>query len=48
MSFDSTGCFHWCVGRTAEECTLTRQGDNLNLTIIHTITIIHTHPHPHP
>jgi len=25
MSFDGTGCFHWCVGRSAEECTLTRQ-----------------------
>ena len=24
MSFDGTGCFHWCVGRSAEECTLTR------------------------
>ena len=24
MSFDGTGCFHWCVGRSAEDCTLTR------------------------
>ena len=24
MSFDGTGCFHWVMGRTAEECTLTR------------------------
>ena len=24
MTFDSTGCFHWCSAREVEECTLTR------------------------
>ena len=25
MTFDSTGCFHWCSSRAIEECTMTRQ-----------------------
>ena len=25
MTFDSTGCFHWCSSRAVEECTMTRQ-----------------------
>ena len=24
MTFDSTGCFHWCSARDVDECTLTR------------------------
>ena len=28
MTFDSTGCFHWCSAREVEECTLTRLPDD--------------------
>ena len=37
MTFDSTGCFHWCSSRSVEECTMTRQEV---LIIIITIIVI--------
>ena len=38
MSFDGTGCFHWCVGRSAEECTLTRFLSSQLAHVVHVVT----------
>ena len=38
MSFDGTGCFHWCVGRSAEECTLTRFLSSQLTHVVHVVT----------
>ena len=38
MTFDSTGCFHWCSSRAVEECTMTRQEVVFMIIIIILVT----------
>merc|ERR550519_763322 len=40
MSFDSTGCFHWCPSKTVDECTLTRQEATVTMFASHIIIAI--------
>ena len=43
MTFDSTGCFHWCSSRAVEECTMTRQEVVFMIIIIILVTFLCSH-----
>ena len=40
MSYDATGCFHWCTSRSLEECTLTREESTVTMFAGHIIVAI--------
>ena len=40
MTFDSTGCFHWCSAREVEECTLTRWHHPMIIVTVNVIAIV--------
>ena len=40
MTFDATGCFHWCSSRLIEECTLTREESTVTMFAGHIIVAI--------
>jgi len=44
MTFDSTGCFHWCSSRAVEECTMTRQEATVTMFSGHIIVAIFAEP----
>ena len=40
MTFDATGCFHWCSSRLIEECMLTREESTVTMFAGHIIVAI--------
>ena len=44
MTYDATGCFHWCTSRTMEECSLTRQEATVTMFSGHIIVAIFAEP----
>ena len=40
MTYDATGCFHWCTSRSLEECTLTREESTVTMFARHIIVAI--------
>lgn len=40
MTYDATGCFHWCTSRSVDECTLSRQEATVTMFSGHIIVAI--------
>ena len=40
MTYDATGCFHWCPSRNYEECVMSRQEATVTMFSGHVIVAV--------
>ena len=45
MTYDATGCFHWCPSRNYEECVMTRQEATVTMFSGHVIVAVFADDH---